>query len=257
MDISLRDTFLLGWREFFNNADLPVTFEYVSDPRNTEIAKSAVETRCFIAALNDVRSGKSLAFAANSFGCMGGKHYCGYSPQLRSGIAEFLSHDEQGEGERYKKNPEIAATVIGRSPRFDAPAPFLLCKRWDKLTEADDPAVVVFFAVADVLSGLFTLAGYDEPEPQGAVMIPFAAGCGTIVRYPFVELSSANPRAVLGMFDVSARPHVPSGTLTFAVPLPRFQRMVANMDGSFLITESWEKVRQRLATERATSGGQE
>lgn len=246
METTFRDTFLSRWGKHFGGADLPITFAYVSDPRGAEIAKSAVETRCFIAALSDVRAGKSLAFDANSFGCMGGKHYCGYSPHLRSGIAEFLSHDELGEGERYKKNPEIAAEVIGRSPRFDAPAPFLLCKRWDKLTGADDPAVVVFFAVPDVLSGLFTLAGYDEPEPQGAVMIPFAAGCGTIVRYPFVELKFENPRAVLGMFDVSARPHVPAGTLTFAVPMPRFQRMVANMDESFLIRESWRKVQSRL-----------
>jgi uncharacterized protein (DUF169 family) len=249
MDISLRDTFLSRWREFFNSADLPVTFEYVNDPREAEIAKSTVETRCFIAALSDVRAGTSLAFAASSFGCMGGKHYCGYSPHLRAGIAEFLSHDEQGEGERYKKNPEIAAEVIGRSPRFDAPAPFLLCKRWDKLTGADDPAVVVFFAIPDVLSGLFTLAGYEEPDPQGAVMIAFAAGCGTIVRYPFVELKSKNPRAVLGMFDVSARPHVPAPTLSFAVPMPRFLRMAANMDESFLITESWKKVQRRLSTQ--------
>jgi hypothetical protein len=246
MDKTLRDTFLSRWRKYFGSAELPITFEYVNDPQGAEIAKSSVETACFIAALAEVRAGKSLAFAADSFGCMGGKHYCGYSPRLRQGIFEFLSHDEEGEGERYKKSSRIAAEVIARAPRFDAPAPFLLCKRWDKVTEADDPAVVVFFAVADVLSGLFTLAGYDEPEPQGAVMIPFAAGCGTIVRYPFVELKSENPRAVLGMFDVSARPHVPSGTLTFAVPLPRFLRMVANMDESFLITESWKKVQSRL-----------
>jgi uncharacterized protein (DUF169 family) len=246
MEATFRDTFLFRWRKYFGNADLPITFEYVNDPRDAEIAKSTVETRCFIAALADVRAGKSLAFDANSFGCAGGKHYCGYSPRLRSGIAEFLSHDAHGEGERYKKNHEIAAEAVGHSPRLDAPAPLLLCKRWDKLTDADDPAVVVFFAVPDVLSGLFTLAGYDEPDPQGAVMIPFAAGCGTIVRYPFVELKSENPRAVLGMFDVSARPHVPAATLTFAVPMPRFLRMVAHMDESFLITESWKKVQGRL-----------
>jgi hypothetical protein len=246
MDISLRDSFLSRWREFFGSADLPVTFEYVNDSRDAKIAESAVETRCFIAALAEVRAGKSLAFAAGSFGCAGGKHYCGYSPRLRSGIAEFLSHDEQGEGERYKKNPEIAAQAVRYQPPLKAPAPFLLCQRWDKLTEADDPAVVVFFAVADVLSGLFTLAGYDEPDPQGAVMVPFAAGCGTIVRYPFIELKSANPRAVLGMFDVSARPHVPAAALTFAVPMPRFRRMVAHMHESFLITESWAKVQKRL-----------
>jgi len=48
------------------------------------------------------------------------------------------------------------------------------------------------------------------------------------------------------MFDVSARPCVPSGVLTFAVPWPKFVGMVDNMDESFLITTSWHKVRSRI-----------
>ena len=48
------------------------------------------------------------------------------------------------------------------------------------------------------------------------------------------------------MFDISARPHVTGNTLTFAVPLRRFEQMVLNMDESFLITESWQAVRNRL-----------
>jgi hypothetical protein len=51
------------------------------------------------------------------------------------------------------------------------------------------------------------------------------------------------------MFDVSARPSVPAGTLTFSVPMARFRAMVANMDESFLITESWSKVRERIAAD--------
>ena len=50
----------------------------------------------------------------------------------------------------------------------------------------------------------------------------------------------------MGMFDVSARPCVPSATLTFTVPLQRFERMVANMDESFLITRSWDAVKRRI-----------
>ncbi len=48
------------------------------------------------------------------------------------------------------------------------------------------------------------------------------------------------------MFDVSARPEVPQATLTFAVPMRRLEQMAANMDESFLITESWKKVRGRV-----------
>ena len=73
------------------------------------------------------------------------------------------------------------------------------------------------------------------------------AGCATIVQYPLIECQSSHPRAVLGMFDVSARPGVDSNILTFSIPMQKFERMVDNMDESFLITESWKKVTGRLS----------
>jgi hypothetical protein len=98
-----------------------------------------------------------------------------------------------------------------------------------------------------VLSGLFTLANYDFSEQDG-VIAPMGAGCASIVGYP-LEQSSLNPsRCVLGMFDVSARPHVGQDELTFSVPMKRFEQMVSNMDESFLITESWDKVKGRLVS---------
>ncbi|HTP06410.1 MAG TPA: DUF169 domain-containing protein [Nitrospirota bacterium] len=130
-------------------------------------------------------------------------------------------------------------------PQFKAPARFIIFKRFDILEQSDDPDAVIFFATADVLSGLFTLANYDEAEPNG-VFCPFSAGCGSIVQYPYLEKDSTRPRAVIGMFDVSARPYVPKETLTFAVPINKFIRMVHNMGESFLITRSWEKVKKRL-----------
>jgi hypothetical protein len=108
-----------------------------------------------------------------------------------------------------------------------------------------ETAVVVFFAPPDVLSGLFTLAGYDEVNLE-AVTAPFSSGCGSIVYHPYQELQSGRPRCVLGMFDVSARPCVPANVLTFAVPWPKLVRMVADMDESFLITGSWRRVQARI-----------
>ena len=108
------------------------------------------------------------------------------------------------------------------------------------------PGVVIFFATPDVLSGLFTLAGFDETRIE-AVIAPFGAGCATIAQYPYLQGQMENPRAVLGLFDVSARPFVDEDVLTFAVPIGKFERMVGNMDESFLITGSWAKVRRRIA----------
>jgi len=48
------------------------------------------------------------------------------------------------------------------------------------------------------------------------------------------------------MFDVSARPSVPGNTLTIAIPMNKFEKMIDNMEESFLITKSWAKVRRRI-----------
>ena len=122
---------------------------------------------------------------------------------------------------------------------------YLLFKRWDMLKTDDNPSVVIFYARTEVLSGLFTLANYERADPYGVVM-PMGAGCSSLVHYPWHEEQSDDPKAVLGMMDPSARPCVPLDILTFAVPMKKFIRMVADMDESFLCTATWDKVKQKI-----------
>jgi len=89
------------------------------------------------------------------------------------------------EGERYKKSPELVLQAVNHMPKMEAPCQFITWKRWDKLEEYDAPEVVVFFATRDILSGLFTLANFEEAEPNG-VLAPFSSGCGSIVSYPYL-----------------------------------------------------------------------
>ena len=130
-------------------------------------------------------------------------------------------------------------------PELKAPGRFIVFKRWDMLEEADSPEVVVFFAQPDVLSGLFTLASFDEVDPNG-VIAPFSSGCGAIIRYPYLERDAGHPRGVVGMFDISVRPFVPKNTLTFAAPMSKFVRMIEDMEESFLITNTWRVVQKRI-----------
>jgi len=150
------------------------------------------------------------------------------------------------EGERYKKTPQLVRQFIEEAPWYEAPGRYVVFKRWDQLDEGDAPEVVIFYAAPDVLSGLFTLAGFGEPGRE-SVISPFGAGCGSIVLYPYLEKDRDQPRAVLGMFDVSARPYVPKETLTFSLPIKKLQGMVDDMEESFLITPSWGKVRKRIS----------
>jgi hypothetical protein len=78
------------------------------------------------------------------------------------------------------------------------------------------------------------------------VIAPFSSGCGSIVYRTYLENAKDNPRAILGMFDCSARPCVPKDTLSFSIPVKKFITMLGNMDESFLITETWETVKKRI-----------
>ncbi len=247
MEIALKDRFLAGWQKYFPGAELPIVFYYTDKADRAQPAVLTLETRCIICALKPVREGQALRFDEDNIGCGGGKRYLGFQQELRPTFRYFLSCGIPGEleGERYKKTPELVDAHLQHHPTFEAPGKYIVFKRWDRLDEKDEPTVVIFFASSDVLSGLYTLAGFDEADLQ-AVIAPFGSGCASIVDYPFHELGSARPRAVLGMFDVSARPCVPGNVLTLAIPWPKFVRMVDDMEESFLITSSWARVRERL-----------
>ena len=247
MDPAAKEQFIGLWNKYFDGAELPIVFYYTDDEKRAELVKPGEGPRCIIGHLVKVRRGESLGFNFESVGCPGGKRYLGFSNIIMPGFEYFLSCGKPGvlEGERYKKTPDIVKQVMERMPELKAPAKFIVFKRWDALEEADDPEVVIFFARPDVLSGLFTLANFDQVEQ--AVVAPFGSGCMSTIQYPYAERESACPKAVLGMFDVSARPYVPEDTLTFAVPMSRFNTMIENMDESFLITGSWEKMLSRIS----------
>ena len=247
MDSRLKEEFIVLWKRFFGETELPITFYYTDEEGHAELVKPGSVNRCVIGALQLVRKGRALCFDAESIGCFGGQRYLGFRKEIRPNFEYFLSCGIPGkmEGERYKKTPEIAAEAVKLAPPFEAPARFIVFKRWDALDESDEPDVVIFFARPDVLSGLFTLANFDEIEPNG-VFTPFGSGCSSIVTYPFLEKNSVRQRVVLGLFDVSARPFVPENTLSFSVPMRKFERMVHNMEESFLTTNSWKAVQKRI-----------
>jgi uncharacterized protein (DUF169 family) len=246
MEITLLEFFTNRWEKYFSNIDLPICFFYADEAREEDRKATSNVERCLIGNLKRVQAGFPYVYAANTPGCSGGKRYSGFAAKLRPNFEYFLSCGIPGEleGERYKKSPELVEAYLENHPPFEAPGKYLVFKRLDKLMPDENPCVVIFFATPDVLSGLFTLANYDRPDPYG-VIAPMGSGCSSIISHPYHQSSLENPQCVLGMFDVSARPSVAEHTLTFAMPLKRFEQMVQNMDESFLITNSWVEVRKR------------
>jgi uncharacterized protein (DUF169 family) len=248
MDMKCKEDFLEQWEKYFGQSELPIAFFYTKDAGDAQIVAKAKGRSCIICELAKVRNGESLAYDADAIACGGAKRYLGYTDTIRPNFEYFLSCGIPGqmEGERYIRTPEMVIELQKhQKPIEDAKGNYIVFKRWDKLEASDEPAVVIFFAKPDVLSGLFTLANFDQTEPNGT-FAPFGAGCGSIVHYPYLEKDAQRPRAVIGMFDPSARPCVPKNTLSFAVPMIKFEKMISYMEESFLITDTWKTVQKRI-----------
>jgi uncharacterized protein (DUF169 family) len=251
MDLNLKNDFLTCWEKYFPGAELPFTFFWSDDLHGAQPPRPSKEWSCVIGGLAQVRKGKSLAYDGDALGCAGAKRYLGFSETLRPDFKYFLSYGIPGqmEGERYVKDPEAVKKLTDGMPFLGIKEKYIIFKRWDALDPADEPEAAVFIAPIEVLSGLFTLANFEEDEPNG-VICPFASGCGSIVYYPYVEQRYMRPHAVLGMFDPSARPYIPQGSLSFSVPMKKFARMIRDMDESFLITPTWETMKKRMKAGR-------
>jgi uncharacterized protein (DUF169 family) len=248
MDSILRDRFTRLWNEYFEGSDLPITFGIGKDTGKLKKAPVPKGWSCLVCDLARIRKGDSLAFDQESLTCSGAKYYLGYSTERAPEFRYFLSTGKPGviEGERYKRTPEIVDETDRYREHIAAEGKCYTFKRWDQLTEDDTPEVVIFFARPEVLSGLFTLATFDQADPNGGVICPFGSGCGSIIFYPWLEQQKENPKAVLGMFDPSARPCVMLDILTMAIPMKKFEKMIGYMDESFLTTGTWEKVKKKI-----------
>jgi hypothetical protein len=121
----------------------------------------------------------------------------------------------------------------------------VVIKPLGSLAQGEEPKVVTFLVDPDQLSALVVLANYARPGIDN-VRIPFAAGCASLALYPFYEAGQANPRAVIGLTDISARYYLrkPLGKdiLSFTVPWNLFKEMEGNVSESFLTRFAWKSM---------------
>jgi uncharacterized protein (DUF169 family) len=201
---------------------------------------------CTIPLFLAAAKGRTAVFERKTTGCPGGKAGLGFGqfPNYPGGIEYFLSVGKPGvfEGEGYKKSPELADDFVDCLPITDIPYSYVIFKPLSQIDPATEkPEVVVFYVNTNQLSALTVLANYYRPGNEN-VMIPFGSGCQSIFLIPYAEAQKENPRAVVGLLDVTVRPMVDADMLSFSVPFRMFLDMEEHVEGSFLEKEAWHKV---------------
>lgn len=221
---------------------------------------------CVVAMLKAAAKGKTVVFDRKTYGCIGGGTGLGFGnlyTNFPGGIEFFLStgnpqfcQTEVGkgivrnmpalkEGEGYFKNPEFAKEQINKLPFTDIPEQYVVFKPLTDVTEQEEPKVIVFLANPDQLSALIVLTNYGRTETVN-VVAPFGAGCHTVCLHPYRQAEEESPKAIIGLYDISARKFVDKDILSFSVPYKMYLELEANVDdNSFLHKEEWQRVLER------------
>ncbi len=207
------------------------------------------DPRCVIGLLTAAaEEGKMTVFEKDTVECGGGVAGLGFDNVYDEDFKYFLSQGrEDMEGEAYKKTPELAQTLVDSLPDMEEiEGKYRVFAPLGQVEDDQEPDVVVFYAEPDQISALVVLANYAR-EGVDHVTTPFGSGCQTACLRPYQEGKKEEPKAVLGMTDISARPYVDPQILSFAVPFKMFVEMEDNVPGSFLERRAWlEGVEPRL-----------
>lgn len=198
-----------------------------------------------------LRKGGTAYFDKYHYGCIGASYYLGCDPGAAQASAFATSTGYPGviEGEHIWNSPDTVIVYYSAVDVLDAPAQFLVVKRLEDLNVNEEPLVLAFIEEPDVIDGIAGLLAYCLGR-YDAVISPVGSGCSSLITFPMKEAASVSPRAVLGMFDVTARPDVDAEGLSFALPAQLFPSLIKNMNTSFLRGNSWEKIRARILIRR-------
>lgn len=231
---------------------------------------------CVMFLFAQAAKGKTAVVDAQTYGCWGGGVGLGFGNvynQFPGGVecftrflstgnknseagrkvGQFLSNvagkefaDDFLEGERYRKSPELVQQWLKTLPIMEIKSRYVFFKPLSEIDPAtQQPENVVFVVNADQLSALVVLANYNKQGMEN-VIIPQAAGCQQIGIICWNEAKSENPRAVVGLTDISARKNIRKlmgiEYLTFAVPWKMFLEMESEVEGSFLERPTWKSL---------------
>lgn len=200
---------------------------------------------CVIAMLNAASKGRTAAFCKSEVACKGGLAGLGLHPYETGYIEYFLSigGKDTRPGEHYKKTPELALDYINQVADIVSPE-YVVFQPLNKITQ-EIPECIVFLVNADQMSGLATLANYDK-STQDNVKILFGSGCSQAILNGIAANEYDNGFCYIGLTDPSARKCISKDILSFTIPYKRYLEMEANVEGSFLDTDTWKQIAKRI-----------
>jgi len=204
---------------------------------------------CIAALIFSAAKGKTVAIDRHSTGYSCSAFFLGYSDWIFNGVEYFLSHSPVPIGrecERFVKSPKLAKEFARAFvPQTQENATYVF-KPVVSFAENEKPEIVIFFANADQLSALVFLIQYAHPLDFDRIKTGFASACMSMVTIPLSYARRGEEKAFWGLHDVAIRPSLPEALMTMAMPFSMFREMCDAAPDSFLSTEKWNKILERI-----------
>ena len=252
----------------------PVATLWSVEAPTEKIQFSPGKRGCVVSLLTAAAKGQVCLVDQDTFGCPGGGVGLGYGNQYENfpgGVdcfTRFLSNGNQGypkgeqvakamegkapahfieeflDGERYVETPQLVQDFIEELGFMELPH-YTVFKPLDKLEAHEEPVTLTFFCTPDQLSALVVLCNYFQKGIEN-VIAPFAAGCQSVGILTYRQVNAAQPKAVIGTFDITARQIIKNSLgenlLTFSLPYALFLKMEEHAEKSFLTKNNWKKL---------------
>jgi len=169
------------------------------------------------------------------FGGMGSRQRSAWSAStVPEEVRENMAHKSSGMS--YFKDPEIALIQLDPIKDYgDGKDAIVFQDLDDAIAQAKPIEVVAFLVDPSRLSVLQQLAAFSKRTPGPAAIMPYGHACQQVYAIPKGEGESDDPHAVIGMTDLYARRYIDKDKMSFAVPYKLYQRMVDDIDQSFVM----------------------
>ncbi len=192
--------------------------------------------------------GNTVAFDRDSTGLPCSACYMGYADWIFPGIEYFLSKGPmQGrECERIVDTPELAHEYVTSLRAEEARAGAIVFKPLKNFADDERPEAVILFANPDQMSALVFLVHSTCPLAQDRIVTGFASACASLFTMPLRFAQGRDTKAFWGLHDIAIRPSLPESVTSLAMPTEMYREICSIAGESFLCTERWEKVLERI-----------
>lgn len=237
----------------------PIGVFFGNTSAQCDMTASPERRNCVIPVLMTVSKGKIASMDEESCNCPGGATGCCFGDgftRRNPGIHKMLSQgygenappgmpEHVRQGERFFCTEELAMKWRNALPYSDKAYPRIVFAPQSRWEEVGIPDLVYLFLNPDQLSALVTMLGSHNGEAIN-VIAPFGSACQSIL-FAAAEMEEPQPKAVMGLFDISQRYASLAGKLSLTMPYSLWSELQTDLEKSCLTTHAWKEIEKRLS----------